>query len=460
MRLLRWTSASLGLVIGLLFGAQPADAIPSFARKYSINCSTCHQMNAPRLNALGRNFQEKGYQLPEGAERPVASRASSREDEKLTVLEQFPLSLRIKELAFLRTKAEEGENKLELNTPSEMQFLAGGALFHDVSFFLNFPFFTNGEVGSPILAYVQFGKFLGQQWSNLRVGKFNVLGFQFPNHRGLTASNAKAPAVEVGQNPVVLDDHQVGVQMFGRPNDGPFFYEVALVSGAEPAAGVAEGGHGHGGTFSTDANDFKDVFARMSYSTPGRMHTVGVLGYFGKSPLGIAVDDDHGGELVVDDDHSGELVVDDDHGGELVVDDDHSGEEASENLADSDATPSSGRNDRFRVLGVDGEFNLGALNLRSAAYLGHHSRPFAASARSVDYQSVLIEFSYALNRRLLGMAHYDQVFSSDLSSLEQRSITPHLSYLLLDNLRLSLEYHIDLDDFDRSRAFTLIDVSI
>ena len=417
-----------GLIVGMGFIAVPAQAIPAFSREYRINCSTCHQMNPPRLNALGRNFQERGYQLPAGAERPAGTAKYSREDEQLALLERLPLALRIKNSALWRSQARQDETWVDLNAPLEMHLLAGGALFSNTSFFVNFPIFTDGAVEAPILAYVQFSDLLKPGLATLRVGKFNVLGLQFPGHRSLTVTTPKAPAVQVGLNPVTLDEHQVGLDLFGRPGNGLFSYEVALVTGAGPVEGddhAADEGaaHAHGGTFATDGNDFKDIYTRLTYSTRSRMHTVGVLGYFGKTALvGAAGGHDDGAE-------------------------------------DGHVDVPEALDDRFRILGLDGEFNRGACNLRSALYLGHHDNALGTDV-AIDYRSVLAELSYTFNRRWLGMLHYDQVISSDQPSLERKMLMPHLSFLFLDNLRLSVEYMLDLDDADRNRAYALIDVTM
>jgi hypothetical protein len=42
---------------------QTAEAIPAFARKYALNCTTCHTA-PPQLNTFGERFLENGYQLP------------------------------------------------------------------------------------------------------------------------------------------------------------------------------------------------------------------------------------------------------------------------------------------------------------------------------------------------------------------------------------------------------------
>ena len=43
----------------------PRGVIPAWARKYNMNCSSCHYPAAPRLNATGIAFKWAGYRMPE-----------------------------------------------------------------------------------------------------------------------------------------------------------------------------------------------------------------------------------------------------------------------------------------------------------------------------------------------------------------------------------------------------------
>ncbi len=42
----------------------PARALPSWARRYNMNCSGCHSPAVPRLNAMGIAFKWAGYRMP------------------------------------------------------------------------------------------------------------------------------------------------------------------------------------------------------------------------------------------------------------------------------------------------------------------------------------------------------------------------------------------------------------
>src|SRR3984885_13089276 len=58
--------------IVLFVFVSPASAIPAFARKYSLRCTSCHE-SWPVLNDFGRNFRDNGYQLREGKDDTVNS---------------------------------------------------------------------------------------------------------------------------------------------------------------------------------------------------------------------------------------------------------------------------------------------------------------------------------------------------------------------------------------------------
>src|SRR5471032_2936887 len=71
-RLLK-AALNIGLCIGLtLVLSTPASAIPAFARKYGLRCTSCHE-SWPVLNDFGRNFRDNGYQLRLGRDDTVTA---------------------------------------------------------------------------------------------------------------------------------------------------------------------------------------------------------------------------------------------------------------------------------------------------------------------------------------------------------------------------------------------------
>ncbi len=73
-------------MVGLIW-ATSANAVPSFARKYDLNCSGCHKAY-PQLNATGREFKEAGYRFPTDPEKDVDKPIS----DFLTLEKHVPLS--------------------------------------------------------------------------------------------------------------------------------------------------------------------------------------------------------------------------------------------------------------------------------------------------------------------------------------------------------------------------------
>ena len=53
-----------------LRGAHDADAIPAFARKYQLSCSTCHAP-FPRLKPFGEEFAARGFRMEDPAQEPT-----------------------------------------------------------------------------------------------------------------------------------------------------------------------------------------------------------------------------------------------------------------------------------------------------------------------------------------------------------------------------------------------------
>ena len=59
--------AALFVVAGFVANS---NAMPNFARKYSLPCSGCHTV-VPRLNETGYNFRAAGFRMPDEIGKPV-----------------------------------------------------------------------------------------------------------------------------------------------------------------------------------------------------------------------------------------------------------------------------------------------------------------------------------------------------------------------------------------------------
>ncbi len=64
LRTLVFRTVTIGIFLFLMGIALPANAMPNFARKYGVPCSTCHT-TIPRLNETGYKFRAAGFRLLE-----------------------------------------------------------------------------------------------------------------------------------------------------------------------------------------------------------------------------------------------------------------------------------------------------------------------------------------------------------------------------------------------------------
>src|SRR5213592_611779 len=58
--------AQIGLtasIVAMAFAPMDGLAIANWARKYKVDCATCHEPAVPRLNALGHQFRKMGYRM-------------------------------------------------------------------------------------------------------------------------------------------------------------------------------------------------------------------------------------------------------------------------------------------------------------------------------------------------------------------------------------------------------------
>jgi len=116
----------VGLVgmLAVVLLTQPAQAIPAFAKKHSLNCTDCHTA-FPKLNAYGRDYKARGYRLEE---------EDFEEDQKIAedlVLEKsFPLSVLVKGYAYDKKKDKDAKTR----GFHELEMMIGGNVYKNISF--------------------------------------------------------------------------------------------------------------------------------------------------------------------------------------------------------------------------------------------------------------------------------------------------------------------------------------
>jgi hypothetical protein len=140
-------------------------AIPAFARRYKISCSTCHAP-FPKLKAYGEDFAGAGMILKEEEK---ARDYISAGDDLLWLNRDFPIAARFEAYGLF----EDQNIKSDLQTPWGLKLMSGGALFKNIGYYFYFYMSEQGEVAGIEDAYLHFDNVFGSNL-DLMVGQFQT----------------------------------------------------------------------------------------------------------------------------------------------------------------------------------------------------------------------------------------------------------------------------------------------
>jgi len=218
-------------------------ALPAFARKYGMPCSSCHQA-WPMLSPFGQAFKDNGYQLGNERDAPIYQNPA-----------YWPVTFRITPIwhrentnrAQVDGAAGVSGNEANVTTHgfdlSGLDFHTGGTLAKNVSFYVlpssdptaSFHFET---------VMARLDNLAGTSWLNLKLGKFELDNL-LSEKRILTLTNVSGtytnyhfqPATENnGVNAAFpgftfgIGDNQLGTEIMGHSKDDRTRYSVAVLS--------------------------------------------------------------------------------------------------------------------------------------------------------------------------------------------------------------------------------------
>lgn len=280
----------LALVSGTHAVSVPdAEAIPAFARKYSLNCAACHTA-PPRLNTFGERFLENGYQLP-GTEDGGVTGKKNLGDLSLDDFANYTgARLRGNVLRTHTFKqqnppaAEPGtvHNNSELGFPEVFSLFTAGSLTKNVGFFAELE--SNLEESSTGIerAFITFNNLGGNNLVNIRVGRIDPsAAFSFSTLRqqldfvGDSLNSSTNTVQRAGLFPLAVSAKfyglrnrsgtvvspyapslynavaETGIEVRGRPFGDWFMYQVGILNGANEAFG--------------DSNKGKDIYGAVRF---------------------------------------------------------------------------------------------------------------------------------------------------------------------------------------------------
>jgi hypothetical protein len=254
-------------------------AIPAFARKYGLPCSSCHEA-WPKLSAFGQAFKDNGYQLGNERDAPVFQQPA-----------YWPIAMRISP-----NWHRESNNHMVLDDPNDpsgiieqkvtthgfdltgLDILTAGTLAKNISFLL-VP--SADETGAFHFesASVRFSNLLGSSWLNIKVGKFeldNLISekriLALSSNGGFYQAYHFAPVGDV--NTFGIGDNQLGAELMGHSKNDRTRYSVSLLSSNDGNVDLPNG-HGYD-TFLTASQAFQ-------VGSLG-LQRVGAFAYIGRAP--------------------------------------------------------------------------------------------------------------------------------------------------------------------------------
>ena len=226
----------------LLINCYPANAIPAFARKYGMPCSSCHE-GWPKLSYFGQQFKDNGYQMGNDRDAPIFQQAA-----------YWPATFRITPFWSRQSTDKvqvDGSNGISGNEAkvttdgfnwTGLDFHTGGTLAKNVSFYV-LP--SSDEYGNFHFesVWARLDNIGGSSWFNIKLGKFeldNLLSEKriltltavsgvYTNYHFQPFSSPGVP-----ENYIFgIGDNQVGLEYMGHSADDRTRVSASLITSSD-----------------------------------------------------------------------------------------------------------------------------------------------------------------------------------------------------------------------------------
>lgn len=183
----------IGLTLVMLMVLQSQIfAIPAFARRYKISCTTCHAP-FPRLKEYGDEFAGEGFIIQENEK---ARDYVSAGDDLLWLNRDFPIAVRFDAFAVYN---KDSEVKSDLRTPWGLKLLSGGTLYKNIGYYFYFYMSEHGEIAGIEDAYIHFNNLFGKPL-DIMVGQFQVCDPLMKRELRLTLEDYEIYRTKVGKS--------------------------------------------------------------------------------------------------------------------------------------------------------------------------------------------------------------------------------------------------------------------
>lgn len=250
----------------LLFFSNSITAIPAFARKYRMSCTTCHTP-FPKLKAYGDEFAANGFVL---SDQDAPRYYVDTGDDELSLIRDFPIAVRLEGLV---TYNNNNSDKSDFNAPYNLKLLSGGEIAKNISYYFYFFFSERGEVAGIEDAFIMFNNLFGSEL-DLYVGQFQVSDPLFKRELRLTYQDYLPYKNKVGNSRIDLTYDRGIMLTYGFNTGTDIVVEVLNGTGIGEADGLKN----------FDFDPYKNFFGRISQDI-GEYIRIGGFGYIGKEDL-------------------------------------------------------------------------------------------------------------------------------------------------------------------------------
>lgn len=184
------------IILSVLALPEISQAIPAFARKYKISCTTCHTA-FPQLKQYGEEFAGNGFIIKEKeSERDYVTAG----DELLWLNKDFPVAVRLDMFA---THDQNARVENDLQIPWNIKLLSGGALYKNIGYYFYFFLYERGKVAGIEDAYIHFDNIF-ESGLDIMVGQFQTSDPLMKRELRLTYEDYEVYKTRVGDSRINL----------------------------------------------------------------------------------------------------------------------------------------------------------------------------------------------------------------------------------------------------------------
>ena len=255
--------AACAVILLAVVGLGSLQAMPAFARKYSMSCKTCHAP-FPKLKPYGEEFAANGFVIKD---KDTPRYFVDTGDSALSLLREIPIALRLE--GFLAWN-NANQRQADFLSPYILKLISGGAITKNIAYYFYFFFSERGEIAGIEDAFVMFNDLFGSDL-DLYAGQFQISDPLFKREVRLPFEDYQIYRATPGDSRINLTYDRGVMLTYGFATGTDLTFEVLNGTGIHEANVFR----------SFDDDPYKNVLLRVSQEIVPAFR-VGAFGFLGK----------------------------------------------------------------------------------------------------------------------------------------------------------------------------------